>query len=60
MVSSGVSSHPHSAVALQFFETAVRYDKFFNQEPQYIPDTLVGIAINYLVSWKQCLISCLV
>ena len=41
LVTSGVSSHPHCAVSMQFFETVVRYDKFFNQEPQYIPDTLV-------------------
>uniref|UniRef100_A0A0K8REJ9 Exportin-T n=1 Tax=Ixodes ricinus TaxID=34613 RepID=A0A0K8REJ9_IXORI len=42
LISSGVSTYGHSAVTLQFFETVVRYEKFFNQEPQMIPDVLVA------------------
>ncbi|CAN7989362.1 unnamed protein product, partial [Ixodes hexagonus] len=42
LISSGVSTYGHSAVTLQFFETVVRYEKFFNQEPQTIPDVLVA------------------
>ena len=30
---------------MQFFETVVRYDKFFNQEPQFIPEILVSKTI---------------
>ena len=29
-------------VMLDFFETVVRYDKFFACEPQHIPDVLVS------------------
>jgi exportin-T len=36
LVTSGVSSHPHAAVKLQFFETVSRYEKFFNIEPDHI------------------------
>uniref|UniRef100_UPI00358DF71B exportin-T isoform X7 n=1 Tax=Myxine glutinosa TaxID=7769 RepID=UPI00358DF71B len=42
MVLSGVSHFQHCAVTLQFFETVVRYDKFFSAEPQHIPEVLVG------------------
>lgn len=28
-------------VLLSYFETVVRYEKFFNVEPQHIPDVLV-------------------
>jgi len=41
-VSCGVSSYQHSSVALEFFETVVRYDKFFIVEPQHIPNVLVS------------------
>lgn len=41
LVSSGVSGHSHWAVTLQVYETVVRYERFFNQEPQHIPDILV-------------------
>uniref|UniRef100_A0A2R5L8T3 Exportin-T n=1 Tax=Ornithodoros turicata TaxID=34597 RepID=A0A2R5L8T3_9ACAR len=39
---SGVSMYGHIAVTLQYFETMVRYEKFFNQETQYIPEALVA------------------
>ncbi|KAL3853848.1 hypothetical protein ACJMK2_017348 [Sinanodonta woodiana] len=40
MLKSGVSCHGHKIVQLQYFETLVRYDRFFTCEPLYIPDTL--------------------
>ncbi|XP_076057479.1 exportin-T-like isoform X2 [Oratosquilla oratoria] len=39
---SGVSSHSHPSVALQFFECVARYEKFFSCEPQYIPSMLTA------------------
>ena len=46
LVTSGVSSHSHPAVALQFFECVTRYEKFFSQEPQYIPNILTAFLDN--------------
>lgn len=42
LVSCGVSGYQHSSVSLEFFETVVRYDKFFLVEPQHIPNVLVS------------------
>ncbi|KAK7102918.1 exportin-T-like [Littorina saxatilis] len=42
LVTSRVSCHGHVIVQLQFFETAVRYDKFFQVEPEHIPDVLMA------------------
>lgn len=42
LVSCGVSSYQHTSVSLEFFETVVRYDKFFIVEPQHIPNVLVS------------------
>uniref|UniRef100_A0A673A4M9 Exportin-T n=1 Tax=Sphaeramia orbicularis TaxID=375764 RepID=A0A673A4M9_9TELE len=42
LVSCGVSSYQHTSVALEFFETVVRYDKFFIVEPQHIPSVLMA------------------
>uniref|UniRef100_A0A3B3DXD2 Exportin-T n=1 Tax=Oryzias melastigma TaxID=30732 RepID=A0A3B3DXD2_ORYME len=42
LVSCGVSSYQHSSVSLEFFETVVRYDKFFMVEPQHIPGVLMA------------------
>ncbi|KAL6116542.1 xpot [Pungitius sinensis] len=42
LVSCGVSSYRHSCVSLEFFETVVRYDKFFLVEPQHIPNVLMA------------------
>lgn len=42
LVSCSVSSYQHSSVSLEFFETVVRYDKFFVVEPQHIPSVLVS------------------
>lgn len=42
LVSCGVSSYQHTSVALEFFETVVRYDKFFIVEPQHIPNVLMA------------------
>ncbi|WAR26687.1 XPOT-like protein [Mya arenaria] len=40
LVSSGVSCHGHMMVMVHFFETVVRYEKFFQCEPQHIPHVL--------------------
>ncbi|KAL2102884.1 hypothetical protein ACEWY4_002052 [Coilia grayii] len=42
LVSSGVSEYQHTSVTLEFFETVVRYDKFFIVEPQHIPSVLMA------------------
>lgn len=42
LVSCGVSGFQHSSVSLEFFETVVRYDKFFLVEPQHIPNVLMA------------------
>ncbi|XP_023808441.1 exportin-T [Oryzias latipes] len=42
LVSCGVSSYQHTSVSLEFFETVVRYDKFFIVEPQLIPSVLMA------------------
>jgi len=42
MLTSQVSRCDHPAVQLQFFETVVRYEKFFGTEPQFLPDVLVS------------------
>ena len=43
LVTSGVSSYQHTSVTLEFFETVVRYEKFFTVEPQHIPCVLVSV-----------------
>lgn len=42
LVSCSVSEYQHSSVTLEFFETVVRYDKFFLVEPQHIPTVLMA------------------
>uniref|UniRef100_A0A674B8W6 Exportin-T n=1 Tax=Salmo trutta TaxID=8032 RepID=A0A674B8W6_SALTR len=42
LVSSGLSGYQHTSVSLEFFETVVRYDKFFLVEPQHIPNVLMA------------------
>ncbi|XP_059146732.1 exportin-T-like isoform X2 [Physella acuta] len=42
LITSQVSRQGHIAVLLQFFETVVRYDRFFVCEPQHIPDVLMA------------------
>ncbi|MCJ8736224.1 hypothetical protein PDJAM_G00256470 [Pangasius djambal] len=42
LLSSGVSEYQHTSVTLEFFETVVRYDKFFIVEPQNIPVVLMA------------------
>ena len=42
LVTCDVSHHPHPAVALQYVETVVRYEKFFNTEPEHIPCVLTA------------------
>ncbi|KAJ8411343.1 hypothetical protein AAFF_G00173490 [Aldrovandia affinis] len=42
LVTSGVSEYQHTSVTLEFFETVVRYDKFFIVEPQHIPNVLMA------------------
>lgn len=42
LVTCGVSGYQHSSVSLEFFETVVRYDKFFIVEPQHIPNVLMA------------------
>ena len=38
-------------MALEFFETVVRYDKFFLVEPQHIPNVLVSVS-NAFHRWS--------
>ncbi|KAL7982628.1 hypothetical protein Chor_010226 [Crotalus horridus] len=40
LVTSGISTYQHTSVTLEFFETVVRYEKFFSLEPQHIPNVL--------------------
>ncbi|XP_064605610.1 exportin-T-like isoform X2 [Liolophura sinensis] len=42
LVTSRVSCQGHMMVLLSYFETVVRYEKFFNVEPQHIPDVLMS------------------
>ena len=42
LVSCGVSSHPHPAVVLVFFELVVRYETFFLVEPRFVTPTLIA------------------
>ncbi|KAK3101339.1 hypothetical protein FSP39_002843 [Pinctada imbricata] len=42
LITSRVSCKGHMIVCLQFFETVVRYDKFFSCEPEHIPDVLMA------------------
>ncbi|XP_076862993.1 exportin-T [Brachyhypopomus gauderio] len=42
LISSRVSEYQHTSVTLEFFETVVRYDKFFIVEPQHIPSVLMA------------------
>ncbi|XP_064417764.1 exportin-T isoform X1 [Latimeria chalumnae] len=42
LVTSGVSAYQHTSVTLEFFETVVRYEKFFSVEPQHIPNVLMA------------------
>ncbi|GFO01906.1 exportin-t-like [Plakobranchus ocellatus] len=42
LITSQVSRHRHISVLLQFFETVIRYDKFFVCEPQHIPEVLMA------------------
>ncbi|OCT87510.1 exportin-T isoform X2 [Xenopus laevis] len=42
LVTSGVSAYNHTSVALEFFETVVRYEKFFAVEPIHIPNVLMA------------------
>ncbi|XP_069696804.1 exportin-T-like [Periplaneta americana] len=42
LVTCRVDAHPHPAVAVQFFETVVRYVNFFTLEPEKIPPVLAA------------------
>ncbi|KAM4747078.1 exportin-T [Rhinophrynus dorsalis] len=42
LVTSGVSSYRHTSVTLEYFETVVRYEKFFSVEPVHIPNVLMA------------------
>ncbi|ESO82555.1 hypothetical protein LOTGIDRAFT_197880 [Lottia gigantea] len=42
LIKSRVSYHGHTSILLQFFETVVRYDKFFQCEPEHIPEVLMA------------------
>ncbi|XP_056430253.1 exportin-T isoform X2 [Hyla sarda] len=42
LVTSGVSVYNHTSVTLEFFETVVRYEKFFTVEPIHIPNVLMA------------------
>lgn len=42
LVTSNVSLYNHSSVAQMFFETVVRYDRFFSSQAQHIPTVLIA------------------
>ncbi|XP_066523340.1 exportin-T [Hoplias malabaricus] len=42
LISCGVNEYQHTSVTLEFFESVVRYDKFFIVEPQHIPSVLMA------------------
>jgi exportin-T len=42
LVLNDLSSHSHSAVKLMYFETVVRYEKFFLIEPQHLEGVLAA------------------
>ncbi|KAM4038127.1 exportin-T isoform 2-T2 [Anomaloglossus baeobatrachus] len=42
LVTSDVSAYNHTSVILEFFETVVRYEKFFTVEPVHIPNVLMA------------------
>ncbi|XP_055506628.1 exportin-T isoform X1 [Leucoraja erinacea] len=42
LVTSEVSQYLHTSVTLEFFETVVRYEKYFAVEPQHIPNVLMS------------------
>ncbi|KAG7263241.1 hypothetical protein CRUP_023423, partial [Coryphaenoides rupestris] len=42
LVSCGVSGYQHTSVSLEFFETVIRYEKFFLVEPHHIPVVLMA------------------
>lgn len=42
LVTSNVSYYNHSSVAQMFFETVVRYDRFFSIQSQHIPAVLIA------------------
>lgn len=56
LVSCNVSGYQHTSVALEFFETVVRYDKFFIVEPLHIPAVLVrgrGVCVCHCACCKS-------
>lgn len=55
LVSCNVSSYQHTSVSLEFFETVVRYDKFFIVEPQHIPTVLVSLSLCVCVCVSTCI-----
>ncbi|XP_053377142.1 exportin-T-like isoform X1 [Mercenaria mercenaria] len=42
LITSRVSCQGHMIVMIHFFETVVRYEKFFQCEPQHVPDVLMA------------------
>lgn len=58
LISSGVSEYQHTSVTLEFFETVVRYDKFFIVEPQHIPSVLVSLCVYVCVHTHTLQSSC--
>ncbi|KAF4520194.1 hypothetical protein B566_EDAN003907 [Ephemera danica] len=54
LVTSDVSLHPCPAVKLQFFETVVRHDKFFNSEPEHIGTILTAFLDKRGLSNESC------
>ncbi|XP_071034298.1 exportin-T isoform X4 [Parasteatoda tepidariorum] len=46
LITTDVSTQGHSIVVLQFFETVVRFEKFFAQESQHIPEILFAFLDN--------------
>ena len=55
LVHSGISSYPHRAVALQFFETVARYTDFFKIRKECIIPTLESMVDKRSVCSWSCL-----
>lgn len=49
LVDSGLASHPHPAIQLQYMEICVRYVQFFEHNPGSIPTVLENF-VNYMHS----------
>ncbi|XP_014664369.1 PREDICTED: exportin-T-like [Priapulus caudatus] len=54
LISSHVSRYSHTAVQLQFFETVVRYEKYFNCESDQVPEVMVAFLDSRGLHHQSC------